>query len=449
MPPTPDLLHSRKGAGLAGAESPAAQELLRRFRALPEGRLALLRQCAAVALDAGCGLYWVGGGVRDLWLDVDSLDLDLLVDGDLVACSAALARAFGSELRSYPEFLTAELVAPNGHRVDLAQVRQESYAAPAALPQVSPGSLAGDFARRDFTINCLAIPLAPGFGDRLLDPCGGLADLERRSLRVLHADSFEDDPTRILRGLEFAARFDFELEAATRSLLEKAISDGALARLSGSRLREALARALRRTGTAAQLMRRMREFAVLTAIEPGLARSPGVEALIATSLVAFAQAAGRELGSAFRLALLSAALDLDPEARWRLSKRLALATSDQTLLCDGPDQIGRAAEVLAGNPRASEAHAALSGLSDEELAVLAASGRGKQSWVRRELGEMRGMRLRIGGRDLLAAGAAEGGALGRALAATLAARLDGRISPDDELQFALAEAVGGFGGRRS
>lgn len=158
--------------------------------------------------------------MRDLWLEFDSLDLDLLVDGDLVACSVALARAFGSALRSYPEFLTAELVAPEGRRVDLAQARQERYASPAALPHVSPGSLAGDFARRDFTINCLAIPLAPGFGDRLLDPCGGLADLERRSLRTLHAASFEDDPTRILRGLEFAARFDFELEAATRSQLE-------------------------------------------------------------------------------------------------------------------------------------------------------------------------------------------------------------------------------------
>lgn len=449
MRPTPDLHHAREEAVLAGADSPAAHEMLRRFHALPDGRLALLRQCAAVALGAGCDLYWVGGGVRDLWLGVESLDLDLLIDGDIAACSVALARAFGAELRSYPEFLTAELVAPEGHRVDLAQVRQERYASPAALPQVSPGSLAGDFARRDFTINCLAIPLAPGFGDRLLDPCGGLADLELRRLRTLHTASFEDDPTRIVRGLEFAARFDFELEAATRSQLDRAISNGALALLSGSRLREALARALGRTGTAVRLVRRMREFGVLAALEPALTRAPGVEASIASSLAAFAQAAGRELDSAFRLALLCAGLELEPEARRRLAKCLALSSADRSLLCDGQGQIGRAAERLAANPRASEAHAALAGLSDEELAVLAASGTVERDWVRRELGEMRGMRLRIGGRDLLAAGAAEGAALGRALAATLAARLDGRIPPDDELQFALAEAAGAFTGRRS
>ena len=69
--------------------------------------------------------------------------------------------------------------------------------------------------RRDFTINCLAIPLAPGFGERLIDPCDGLRDLAPEALRTLHRDSFRDDPTRILRGLEFAARFGFELAPET------------------------------------------------------------------------------------------------------------------------------------------------------------------------------------------------------------------------------------------
>jgi hypothetical protein len=236
-------------SALASGDSAAAREIVRRFHRLPEERVALLRQCATVAVGAGCDLYWVGGGVRDLWLGTSELDVDLLVDGEIATFAAQLAAAFGSDLRSHPEFLTAELQAPGGFRVDLAQVRTERYAAPAALPQVAPGTLASDFARRDFTINCLAIPLAPTFGDRLLDSCGGVADLERRRLRVLHPASFRDDPTRILRGLEFEARFDFELEAETRRQIERTIAEGTVALLSPARLREALSRALARGRT--------------------------------------------------------------------------------------------------------------------------------------------------------------------------------------------------------
>jgi len=440
---------SRPGNGeadLAGVDSPSAREILRRFHALPEARLAPLRQCAIVATAAGSDLYWVGGGVRDLWLSRSSLDIDLLIDGDFAACSMALARSFDSELRSYPEFLTAELVAPNGYRLDLAQVRLERYAAPAALPQVAPGTLAADFARRDFTINCLAIPLAPRFGDRLLDPFGGLADLERRSLRTLHAASFRDDPTRILRGLEFAARFEFDLEERTRAELELAISDGVLALLSPTRLRDSLARALGRSETAARIVQRMQEFAVLPAIDPAFAGATGVESRITSALAAFALASGREIESPFRLSLLCAVLDLEPEARARLAMRLGLPASERSLLSDGPGRILEAARVLAGVATASAVHACLAGLADEELAVLAAAGDAPRRWVQRELADLRNVRLRIGGRDLLAAGAVEGAAVGRALAATLAARLDGQISPDDELRFALTEAAGGSQG---
>ncbi len=441
MRPTPDLQHARGEADPAGADSPAAHEILRRFHALPDGRLELLRQCAAVALDAGCDLYWVGGGVRDLWLGTSEFDIDLLVDGEMATFAALLAATFGSELRLHPEFLTAELLAPGGCRVDLAQVRTESYAAPAALPQVTPGTLASDFARRDFTINCLAIPLAPSFGDRLLDPCGGVADLERRCLRALHAASFRDDPTRILRGLEFEARFEFELETETRRQIERTIAEGRVALLSAARLREALSRALARGRTAARVLRRMRQLALSPAIDSSLVGTTGAESLLESALEAFGRVAGRSLSPAFRLSLLCLAKELEVGDRRRLAQRLALPAADATLLDEGPGRIRAAMALLAGSPVASDAHASLSCLSDEELALVAAGGEAQLGWVRRELDELRGLRLRIGGRDLLAAGASEGAAIGRALAETLAARLDGRISAAEELTFASAVAA--------
>lgn len=428
-------------SALASGDSAAAREIVRRFHRLPEERVALLRQCATVAVGAGCDLYWVGGGVRDLWLGTSELDVDLLVDGEIATFAAQLAAAFGSDLRSHPEFLTAELQAPGGFRVDLAQVRTERYAAPAALPQVAPGTLASDFARRDFTINCLAIPLAPTFGDRLLDSCGGVADLERRRLRVLHPASFRDDPTRILRGLEFEARFDFELEAETRRQIERTIAEGTVALLSPARLREALSRALARGRTVGRVLRRMRELALLPAIDSSLVGTAGAEALLENALEAFVRVAGRSLSPVFRLSLLCLANDLAVGDRRRLTRRLALPAVDAMLLEEGPGRIRAAAALLAGGPAASDAHACLAGLTDEELALVAAGGEAQLEWVRRELDELRGLRLRIGGRDLLAAGAIAGAAIGRALAETLAARLDGRISAAEELAFASAVAA--------
>ena len=399
--------------------------------------MAVLRRCAEVAQASACDLYWIGGGVRDLWLGREELDIDLVVEGELAEFAPRLATAFGSELRTHPKFLTAELSAPGGFRVDVAQVRAESYAAPAALPLVVPGTLHSDLARRDFTINCLAIPLAPGFGERLIDERGGLADLERRRLRILHPASFRDDPTRIFRGLEFAERFGFELDAETLRQAERAIADGAVARLSPARLDDAMRRALDRVPGAGGVLRRMSDLSLLGAIEPELARTAGADARLEAALAAFAASTGRALEATFGLSLLCLALELDPPAQQRLARRLALPAAEEALVLAGPARVRAALAVLAAGPEASAAHHQLAALADEELAIVAARGPAAQSWVRREWVELRPLRLQISGRDLLAAGTAAGPALGRALAQTLAARLDGRISSSDELDYAL------------
>lgn len=419
------------------AAHPSARELLRRFHALPEARLALLRQAAEVALACDCALYWVGGGVRDLWLGTSEPDVDLVVDGDLVRYARELAGRFRTGFRSHPEFLTAELLAPGGVRVDLAQARSERYAAPATLPIVAPGTLASDFARRDFTINCLSIALAPDFGERLIDACGGLEDLAHRRLRTLHAASFRDDPTRILRGLEFEARFGFELAPEARTAAEQAIAGGVLTLLSAGRLGDAFRRALRRAAGAPQVLRRMHELALLAAIEPGLGRAAGAAAELDAALP---EAVGEQPGTAFRLALLCLALELDAGERQRLARRLALTAAERVLVTGGPERVRAAITALAAESRPSLVHRQLGALADEELAVVAASGGKARSWVRRERSELRALQLRIHGGDLIAAGEPPGPALGRALELTLAARLDGRIGAEDELAFALGAA---------
>ena len=160
-------------------------------------------------------VWLVGGAVRDLLLGGTRADLDLVVEGD----AASVAALLGAEAKSHERFGTAS-VSLGEVRVDVAGARTETYANPGALPDVEPSALAEDLARRDFTVNAMALPLV---GDAaLIDPHGGRADLERGILRILHPRSFEDDPTRALRAARYAARLGLVLDAETKERLVEA-----------------------------------------------------------------------------------------------------------------------------------------------------------------------------------------------------------------------------------
>ena len=195
---------------------------------------------AQQAVAPGAPVALVGGAVRDVLLHRvhndpwrGLLDLDLVVEGSGAALVEQLAlelaqRGFEGAITSsqfHGAYGTVELelvVAGQSLLLDVATARQESYGVPAENPQVRFGALADDLARRDFTINAMALVLAgAGSGSgALLDPHGGQADLERRQLRLLHGQSLRDDPTRLLRGARYGARLGFDL--APESLADAA-----------------------------------------------------------------------------------------------------------------------------------------------------------------------------------------------------------------------------------
>src|SRR5436853_21198 len=164
-------------------------------------------------------VYLVGGAVRDLLLGRPRADVDLVVVGD----AAALAQRFGGPAVEHERFGTVK-VEVEGHEIDIATARSESYPAPGALPVVVPAEdIDADLGRRDFTINAMAIPID---GEaRLADPHGGEGDLKEGILRILHPRSFEDDPTRAIRAARYAARLGFRLDPETEELLRKADLD--------------------------------------------------------------------------------------------------------------------------------------------------------------------------------------------------------------------------------
>jgi tRNA nucleotidyltransferase (CCA-adding enzyme) len=203
---------------------------------LPRGRLSLLRELGTLADERGMSLYLVGGVVRDLLLKRRNWDLDMTVEGDGVAFAYVVADRYGTGLAIFERFATARLVLPSGIKLDIASTRRESYAKPAALPDVAPASLKEDLYRRDFTMNAMAIQLNAAHFGQLHDPYGGQRDLKVKTIRVLHEGSFVDDPTRIFRAIRFLQRFGFRLESETARLLKEAAATDLVQQLSGPRL---------------------------------------------------------------------------------------------------------------------------------------------------------------------------------------------------------------------
>jgi tRNA nucleotidyltransferase (CCA-adding enzyme) len=206
------------------------------LNSIPVRPLRLLRQIGRLADERGVSVYLVGGVVRDLLLQRESLDLDLTVEGDGIAFARLVADRYGAGLAVFGRFATARLVFPDGLKMDIATTRRESYAQPALLPTVQPASIEADLSRRDFTINAIAVQLNPHQFGHVLDPCGGQGDLRARTIRVLHAGSFQDDPTRIFRAIRFEQRFGFCLERTTVRLLAQVASTDLIQGLSGPRL---------------------------------------------------------------------------------------------------------------------------------------------------------------------------------------------------------------------
>ncbi len=185
-------------------------------------------------------LYLVGGTVRDLMLGAGVKDLDLVVEREAAeSFGARLQARLGGTLSCHVDFGTCTLALDDGVTLDLATAREETYSRPGVLPAVTPSTLRKDLARRDFSVNALALRLSP-LPHQLLDPFGGAADLAARQLRALHPLSFVEDPTRVLRGARLAGRLGFRFEPTTLAQARAALERRFIANVSHARLRAEL-----------------------------------------------------------------------------------------------------------------------------------------------------------------------------------------------------------------
>ncbi|HNX19790.1 MAG TPA: hypothetical protein PKG80_05920, partial [Acidobacteriota bacterium] len=167
-------------------------------------------------------------------------ELDLAVEADDAALAALVARfeeRLGPCARRHPPFRLCRWEGRGDEPgIDLSGARAETYAAPGALPRTRPATLEDDLLRRDFAVNALAIVVAGPRRGELLDPGGGLDDLAARRLRTLHARSYEDDPTRLARGVRFEARLGFRLTAEDEDAARRAFAGAAPDAVAPSRV---------------------------------------------------------------------------------------------------------------------------------------------------------------------------------------------------------------------
>jgi len=207
--------------------------MIRLFNELPNPQRRALDLVREVSADENCRPFLVGGPVRDLLLHRGVIDVDLTLEDGVSTLARALAKRIDGRVRSFPQFLTYKVTAPELPEIDIATARKERYRQPGALPTVTAGKLKDDLLRRDFSINAIALDVMTG---ELHDPTGGEEDLRNGVVRVLHDESFADDPTRIYRAIRLAKRLNFTLDPHSEALMRAAILGGALQTVSKERI---------------------------------------------------------------------------------------------------------------------------------------------------------------------------------------------------------------------
>lgn len=197
-----------------------------------------VREIGNIANQLNMKAYLVGGIVRDIFLDVENFDIDIVIEGDGIQLAIEASQHFKCSYKVHSKFGTATLYLDAGFNLDIATSRMEYYEKPASLPLVTRSNIRQDLYRRDFTINTMAISLNSDGWGKLLDYFGGMEDIINGRIRILHSMSFIEDPTRIFRAIRFEQRLGFGMEDNTEQKLRKALVLGMPYKLSPVRLRD-------------------------------------------------------------------------------------------------------------------------------------------------------------------------------------------------------------------
>jgi len=406
------------------------------------GRLAglglddVLEQLQAVAMQAR-GVYLVGGAVRDLLLGERHVDLDIAVEGDGIAVARSLARRLKGHVRAHEKFGTAVVVLAAGDgaplRIDVASTRSESYDYPAALPKVEHASIRSDLARRDFTINAMAVSLKPETFGSLLDFFGGLGDLEGRRIVVLHNLSFIEDPTRILRAIRYESRYGLRMDPHTLNLARACSAMDLVGDLSSARLRDELALLLDEEKVDFAL-RRLDDLGLAASIHGRLRAGAKERAFIRRADALRRRHRLESEVPAWRLRLVWLLHELEPEEIAAWTRRMRIRRRDAEVLERAFVVARRLVDRITRGPTEADVYDVAEAQPVE--ALLVAMTLDETGIAADRLGHFldvsRHVRLEIDGEDLISMGIGASPRLGKVLRNVLHLKLNGVVSGRNE-----------------
>src|SRR5579864_6588267 len=175
-----------------------------------------------VARSHEMNVFLTGGAVRDIISGFVIRDLDFSVQGNALKLQKDFEKAGAVTEASDEITRTIMLLLPGNVRAEVTSTRSERYDKPGKPAEITQGTIYDDLRRRDFTVNAMALSLNPGSRGLLMDPFNGVADIEAKVLRVLHNYSFLEDPSRLIRAIRLATRFQWALEEKTQLRYESA-----------------------------------------------------------------------------------------------------------------------------------------------------------------------------------------------------------------------------------
>ena len=399
---------------------------------LTPGQLRVLNQVQQEAQDAGLNLYLVGGAVRDLMTGAPIRDLDFVVEGNPLRLVRAVTGEDARRVQVDEEQRRAELMLADGILLSLEMAHAEFYRQLGQPPEMRPTPILQDLQRRDFSLNAMGVSLTPGSRGLLLDPTNGLADIERRELRILHHQGFLQDPVRLLRLVRFSIRLGFRPEARTAELFEAALEAGAQDSLSAEVLRRE-AEAIAREANPVAVLKALAERELLAVLHPQLQkRRPDYDGLAKLQkYVLQAQAAGYSLDP-FYLVLHYLFGRLKAGARHALLRRLRLSTAEQKQALSLEKEAAKLVKLLRSHRRAGprETYHLLTPMPMELLIFSLATysqQRKVQTKVYNYLFRYRPLRQKLPVRELHLLGIPAGPKFDQILEKFFEAQLDGKI----------------------
>ncbi len=408
------------------------------LKRLPEEIRELIVLAGDIASKNNIPAYLVGGFVRDLILGVKNLDLDIVVEGDGLKFAEDFADALKAKLTRHRRFGTATIVFRHSLKIDIATARSETYPYPGSLPEVRAGSLIDDLARRDFTVNAMAISINGRDFGKLIDVFAGKGDLGGERIRVLHDLSFIDDPTRILRAIRISARYSFKMEPKTLKLLKDAVRARMLEKVQPQRLRDEIILILKERRALKQI-KELQRLTGFSFISPHLSLSAlkwkllgYAESQIRWFLETYPKRRTLDLWLIYFMGLMDS---LGTDEVKSVCRKFVFRNGEEKRILSYK-KIGRKfiSELSRGDIKPSRIFVLLEPLSYEVIILIKAKYKHKniQKHIKDFFEVYNGMRIYISGHDLKRLGVKPGPKYQRIFAEVLNAKLNGSVKTKEQ-----------------